>query len=285
MFLRRQTERERMSAWISTTITFVRWKIAPDSKVRTGRGLVRLVFTQQISSQRRKPHFFKHWIKGHLSFIRVESLTARPWSNPSADPHQRKTNDRWAATASTSNFITSSQLTYRSKWIPLLRLYSSKGGSTRITSNSHSSDDREKLFARISRRRYMGGELVFRMWSSFRRINSRSLGYSSNRLWRPARREFDWLRRRLRMIFTSVTNEVLWTLTDVDEMLTVIVVWCLRRWSIEKITVGWVSLLRRFHLLPIEISDHLVVSVKDRHSLSLNQIFALLHQSPLVMFE
>jgi hypothetical protein len=46
--------------------TFVRWKIDLDSRFLLWPGFLMLVLIQQISSQRRKPHFFKHCTRTNI---------------------------------------------------------------------------------------------------------------------------------------------------------------------------------------------------------------------------
>lgn len=83
--------------------------------------------------------------------------------------------------------FTSSQLQYFSLLSPTDLWYSSRGGSTRMTSNLQL---RSRMsYVSKSHLRYIGGVAVCWISSSFKRINSRSLGYSSNRFSRPVQKQ------------------------------------------------------------------------------------------------
>lgn len=106
-------------------------------------------------------------------------------SRPSELPHHRKTKDRCDAIASISKFKISSQFQKLPGVLVPLK-YSSNGGSIKITSNFtpkfFKSNDFRSVF------KYIGGVAVSDMSSSFRRINSLSLGYSSKRSANPTSR-------------------------------------------------------------------------------------------------
>ena len=99
------------------------WKLRP---LPSGPTVSRLLFIQQMSSQRRKPHLRRH---------------ARPHWRLTPEPDHKKQNDGVSAIASMRKFIISSGF-HTSKdsassqpQAILRRLYSSHGGSMRITSN------------------------------------------------------------------------------------------------------------------------------------------------------
>uniref|UniRef100_A0A182QAG3 Uncharacterized protein n=1 Tax=Anopheles farauti TaxID=69004 RepID=A0A182QAG3_9DIPT len=130
---------------------------------------------QQMSSHRRKPHLRRQ---------------LRPMSSPSELPHHRNTKLRWAATSPISSASISSH-DQKLRGAPAAtaappRAYSSSGGSIKITSNLVPSVFRSNVLR--SARRYMGGVAVSAISSSFRRISSRSFGYSSNRSAKPTSR-------------------------------------------------------------------------------------------------
>ena len=122
-----------------------------------------LVLIQQMSSHRLKPQFWRQ---------------RRPRSNPSLDPHHKNMKERGADTSTMSNAMILSQSQNFVFVTPYVRLYSSKGGSIRITSNLAFSCLRS--YVSRSHLRYMGGCAVLEISSSLSLINSCSLGYSSN---------------------------------------------------------------------------------------------------------
>ena len=132
-----------------------------------------------------------------------------PRSNPSDDPHQRKTNDLWAASSPMSRAMILSQSQNLTLVTPQVLAYSSRGGSISITSNWFGFKDfrsnleekmkiqgvinyritsrctrlcltklRPKTYVSRSVLRYIGGWAVSDMRSFFKRINSLSFGYS-----------------------------------------------------------------------------------------------------------
>lgn len=118
-----------------------------------------------------KPHFLKQTL---------------PISSPSELPHHRNTKLLCAAISPTSKFMICSHDQNCIFVAPIVRWYSSRGGSMRITSNLQFKFLRS--YAPRSHLRYMGGVAVSAIRSSLSLISSRSLGYSSKRSARPTSR-------------------------------------------------------------------------------------------------
>lgn len=130
-----------------------------------------LISNAQKTTHLLKPHFLKQ---------------TRPISSPSELPHHKNTKLLWAATSPMSRFIIWS---HDQNWIlvtPMVRWYSSNGGSIKITSNLLFICLRSYVFK--SHLRYIGGVAVVEISSSFNLMSSRSLGYSSKRSARPTSR-------------------------------------------------------------------------------------------------